>query len=122
MLAGGSPRPGAARRPLLRWDVVLSGFALAVTGVLVALGVTGGVVLVAFPDRCPPPSCSSSRMLVTVAGSLAVAVASGIAGLAMTVLRIVERRVSWPFAAAALSITAAAVAFGAADYPAVIGF
>ncbi|MEQ3554422.1 hypothetical protein WIS52_28485 [Pseudonocardia nematodicida] len=122
MVSTGSARSGADRRPLLVWDVALSGFALALTGMLIALGVFGGVFLMAFLDYCPPRTCSSLNILVSVGGSLVVAVAAGIAGLAMTVLRIVERRVSWPFAAVTLLIAAAAIAFGAADYTTAIGY
>ncbi|BBG01097.1 hypothetical protein C8E95_6315 [Pseudonocardia autotrophica] len=122
MLSAGSPRTGADRRPVIRWDVALSGIALALTGMLVALGVFGGIFLMAFLDYCPPKTCSSSRILVSVAGSLVVAAAAGIAGLAMTVLRIVERRVSWPFALITLAIVATAIGFGAADYTSAIGY
>ncbi|MFP5072492.1 hypothetical protein ACLFMI_22850 [Pseudonocardia nantongensis] len=122
MLSGRPPHSGAVRRPLVRWDVALSGCALALTGMLIALGMFGGVFLVAFLDYCPPKTCSSSQILVSVAGSLAVAVAAGIAGLAMTVLRIVERRISWPFAVIALVITVVAIAFGALDYVSAIGY
>lgn len=122
MLSTGSSRSGATRRPLLRWDVAVSGAALAVAGMLIALGVFGGVFLIAFADYCPPRTCSSSQILVSVAGSLVVAVAAGIAGLAMTVLRIVERRISWPFAVAALLITTVAIAVGAVDYTSAIGY
>ncbi|MEV1292541.1 hypothetical protein [Pseudonocardia sp. NPDC049635] len=107
---------------MIRWDVALSGIALALTGMLVALGVFGGVFLLAFLDYCPPQTCSSSRIMVSVVGSLVVAAAAGIAGLAMTVLRIVERRISWPFALITLAIVAAAVGFGAADYTSAIGY
>lgn len=117
----GSSRTGATRRPLIRWDVTLSGTALALAGILVALGVFGAVFLVAFLDHCPPRTCSSSQLFVSVGCSLVVAVAAGVAGLAMTVLRVVERRISWPFAVATLVVVGAAIAIGAADYTSVIG-
>ncbi|WP_139317195.1 MULTISPECIES: hypothetical protein [unclassified Pseudonocardia] len=122
MVPTGSPRAGTARGPVIGWDVALSGIALTVTGMLIALGVFGAVFLVAFLDYCPPPACSSSRLLVSVAGSLAVAVAAGIAGLAMTVLRIVERRLSWPFALVTLAITTVAIGVGTAGYTSAIGY
>ena len=101
---------------------MLSGVALALTGMLIALGVFGGAFLVAFLDYCPPPGCSSSRILVSVVGSLVVAVAAGIAGLAVTALRIAERRISWPFAVATLVLAGTAIAVGAADYTSAIGY
>ncbi|MCO5546655.1 hypothetical protein L7F22_000089 [Adiantum nelumboides] len=88
---------------------------------LVALGVFGAVFLVAFLDYCPPRTCSSSAVLVSVGGSLVVAAAAGIAGLAMTVLRVVERRPAWPFALATLAVTGCAVVFGAVHYASAIG-
>ncbi|ALE78124.1 hypothetical protein ACIGG9_16760 [Pseudonocardia alni] len=122
MLSTGPARPEAGRRPIVRWDAALSGAALAVTGMLVALGVFGAVFLVAFLDYCPPRTCSSSAVLVSVGGSLVVAAAAGIAGLAMTVLRVVERRPAWPFALATLAVTGCAVVFGAVHYASAIGY
>ncbi|MEJ8282045.1 hypothetical protein [Pseudonocardia spirodelae] len=122
MLSTGSARPDAGRRAVVRWDAALSGAALALTGMLVALGVFGGVFLVAFLDYCPPRTCSSSAVLVSVGGAVVVAVAAGIAGLAMTVLRVVERRPAWPFALATLVVTGAAVTFGAVHYASAIGY
>ncbi|WP_308819725.1 hypothetical protein [Pseudonocardia alni] len=122
MLSTGPARPEAGRRPIVRWDAALSGAALAVTGMLVALGVFGAVFLVAFLDYCPPRTCSSSAVLVSVGGSLVVATAAGIAGLAMTVLRVVERRPAWPFALATLAVTGSAVVFGAVHYASAIGY
>lgn len=122
MLSTGPARPEAGRRPIVRWDAALSGAALAVTGMLVALGVFGAVFLVAFLDYCPPRTCSSSAVLVSVGGSLVVAAAAGIAGLAMTVLRVVERRPAWPFALATLAVTCSAVVFGAVHYASAIGY
>lgn len=118
----GSSRTGAARRPLVRWDVALSGTALALAGMLIALGVFGAVFLVAFLDYCPPKTCSSSQILVSVGCSLVVAVAAGIAGLAMTMLRIAERRISWPFAVATLVVVGTVIAIGAADHAGAFGY
>lgn len=115
-------RTGAARRPLIRWDVALAGSALALSGMLIALGVFGGVFLVAFLDYCPPTTCSSSRVLVSVSCAVVVAVAAGIAGSAITVLRIVERRISWPFAIVTLVVVGTAIAVGAVDYTSAIGY
>ncbi|MBN9756938.1 hypothetical protein Ae406Ps2_1769c [Pseudonocardia sp. Ae406_Ps2] len=122
MLSTGPVRPETRRRPIVRWDAALSGAALVVTGMLVALGIFGAVFLVAFFEYCPPRTCSSSAVLVSVGGSLVVAAAAGVAGLAMTVLRVVERRPAWPFALATLAVAASAVAFGAVHYASAIGY
>ncbi|WP_224390697.1 hypothetical protein [Pseudonocardia sp. ICBG1293] len=122
MLSTGPARPEAGRRPIVRWAAALSGVALAVTGMLVALGVFGAVFLLAFLDYCPPQTCSSSAVLVSVGGSLVVAAAAGVAGLAMTVLRLVERRPAWPFALTTLLVVGAAVVFGAVHYASAIGY
>ncbi|WP_197519718.1 hypothetical protein [Pseudonocardia sp. HH130630-07] len=120
MVPTGSPRTGSACPPMIGWDVGLSVTALLVTGALVVVGVVGAVL--AFLDYCPPPDCSSVRLRVAVAGSLAVAVAAGIAGLAMTVLRIVARRISWPFALATLVVTTTAIAVGISGYAGAMGY
>lgn len=122
MVPSGSSSTGPAHRPVIGWDVALSGIALATTGMLLAFGVFCALFLVAFLEYCPPPVCSSSRMLVSVAGSLVVAVAAGIAGSAVTVLRIAARRISWPFALVTLVVTAIAIGAGAVGYAGAIGY
>ncbi len=104
-----SSEPRAERGLLVR-DVVLSVAALALAGAVVALGVTFAVLVVAYLDTCP--TCSSSGALVYVGGPVVVAIAAGFAGLAVTVLRIVDRRASWPFALATLVVCTLAVAIG----------
>ena len=47
---------------------------------------------------------------------MVVAIAAGFAGLAVTIVRIVDRRASWPFALATLAVCALAV--GIAGYAA----
>lgn len=98
------------RTRLLVRDVVLSVVALALAGAVVAVGVTVAVLLAAHPPA------SSTGALVSVGGPVVVAIAAGFAGLAVTIVRIVDRRASWPFALATLAVCALAV--GIAGYAA----
>ncbi len=122
MLPDGPRPPGAARRGLIVWDVAISGVALTITGMIVALGVFGAVFLIAFLDYCPPQSCSTSGALVSVGGSVVVAFATGLGGLVVSVLRIVDRRVSWPFSVATLVVCATAVGIGMIRYLDAVGY
>ncbi|MDQ4117236.1 MAG: hypothetical protein M3235_09780 [Actinomycetota bacterium] len=104
-------------RPLVR-DVVLSAVAMVLAGTVVAVGVTLAVLLVAHPPT------SSTGALVSVGGPVVVAIAAGFAGLAVTVVRIVDRRASWPFALATLVVCTLAVGlagYAASGYLAVAG-
>lgn len=120
MLPG--PRAAAPKRPLILWDVVVSAVALVVAGMIVALGVFAAVFLLAFLDYCPPQSCSTSGAVVAVGGAVVVAVAAGAAGLAVTVLRILDRRISWPFSVVTLAVCAVAIGFGMISYLDAVGY
>ena len=98
------------RARILVRDVVLSVVALVLGGAVVAVGVTLAVLLAAHPPT------SSTGALVSVGGPVVVAIAAGFAGLAVTVVRIVDRRPSWPFALATLAVCTLAV--GIAGYAA----
>jgi hypothetical protein len=78
--------------------------------VVVAAGVTVAVLLAAHPPA------SATGALVSVGGPVVVAIAAGFAGLAVTVVRIVDRRASWPFALATFAVCLLAV--GVAGYAA----
>ena len=49
-------------------------------------------------------------------GGLAVAVAIGVAGLVVTIVRLSRRRIAWPFAVGALVLSVVALAGGIAAY------
>lgn len=106
------------RARLLVRDVVVSVVALVFAGAVVAAGVTVAVLLAAHPPT------SSTGALVSVGGPVVIAIAAGFAGLAVTVVRIVDRRSSWPFALATLVVCTLAVAlagYAAAGYLASTG-
>lgn len=95
------PRAGQLVR-----DVVLSVAALVLAAAVVAVGVTLAVPVMTHRIA------GSSGALVSVGGPVVVAVAAGFAGLAVTIVRIVDRRASWPFALATLVVCALAVGLG----------
>lgn len=122
MLPDGSPSPVVVKRSLIAWDVAISAVALTVTGMIVALGVFGAVFLVAFLDYCPPQNCSTSGALVSVGGAVVVAFATGLAGLVVSALRIVDRRISWPFSVVTLLVCMAAIGIGMVRYLDAVGY
>ncbi|RZT87120.1 hypothetical protein EV383_4028 [Pseudonocardia sediminis] len=122
MLPDGSRSRVAAKRPLIAWDVAISVVALTITGMTVALGVFGAVFLIAFLDYCPPQNCSTSGALVSVGGSVVVAFAAGLGGLVVSVLRILDRRTSWPFSVVTLLVCATAIGVGMIRYLDAVGY
>lgn len=101
--------------------MVLSVVALVVAGLVVGLGVVIGVFAVAFLDYCPPATCSSGGAVASVGVALLVAVAIGIAGLVVTIMRIAGRRISWPFSAGTLVLCVVALGVGALAYRTAVG-
>jgi hypothetical protein len=114
------PVPGP-KPPLITWDVVLSVVLLVLAALLVAFGVLFGIFSVAFLDYCPPDRCSAGGAFAAVGIALLVAVVIVIAGLVFTILRIMRRRISWPFAAGALVLCALALLGGAGGYGLAVG-
>lgn len=108
--------PGYGPPPRRTGDAVVSGIALVVAGAVVAMGVLGGVFLVAFLDAflddCRAPRCSTEDVYTAVGGALAAAALVAIVGMAVTIRRLVRRRPAWPFALVTLVVCVAAVVVG----------
>ena len=120
-VTGPATVPTAAQPRIRKADAVVSAMALAVVAAVVAMGVLGGVFLLAFLDDCAPPRCSSDGAWAAIVTSLAVGALAGIAGLAVTVRRIVRGRIAWPFAVVTLVVCAVAVGGGFVAYRFAVG-
>lgn len=92
---------------LLVRDVVVSVSALVLAWAVVVVGMVLAAPALAHRDGCA--TCGTSGALVSVAGPVVVALAAALAGLAVTAVRIVDRRVSWPFALVTLGVCLVAV-------------
>lgn len=110
-----------AKPPMIGWDVTLSVIVLVLTGVVDAFGVLFGAVSVVFLDYCPPERCSVGGVLASVGLALVVTLVVAFAGLALTVVRIARRRISWPVSVATLVLCVLVLVLGGAGYIAAAG-
>lgn len=79
-------------------DRVGSIIMLLLTALLLAFGSFFGLMILAFLDHCPPESCSVDGAVLSVLTAIGIAVAVGVAGLVITVVRLSRRLTSWPVA------------------------
>ena len=81
-----------------------------------AVGAVGGLFSLAFLDYCPPESCSADGAASAVLGSVLAAAVVGLAGLIVTIVRLVRRKPGWPFAIATFCLCAVALGAGLVGY------
>lgn len=97
-------------------DTVISIIAM----VLTVLGGAGaafmGLMLMAFTDYCPPGICDIDRGVNLMLAGFLVAAGVAVAGFVLTILRLVGRRLAWPFAVGGLILTCAACVLALAGY------
>jgi hypothetical protein len=102
--------------PLSATDLWISVAALTLTVLMGALGAVGGLFSLAFLDYCPPESCSADGAASAVLGSVLIAAVVGLAGLTVTIIRLVRRKPGWPFAVATFCICAVVLGTGLVGY------
>ena len=110
------PYPPNNKPPLSTTDLWISISALAVTALVGVVAAVGGLFSLAFLDYCPPESCSADAASRAVLTSLLVAVLLGVAGLTITIIRLVRRKPAWPFAIATLVVCGVALLAGFVGY------
>lgn len=76
-------------------DRVASIIALLLTALMLAFGSFFGLMMLAFLDYCPPSSCSVDGAVLSVLTAIGVAVAVGVTGLVITVVRLARRTTAW---------------------------
>ena len=113
--------PGA-KRPPPKWDVALSIVLLVVStiGWIAAAGME--FLALAFTDYCPVETCSSDRAFLSIALALSAAAAVIVIGGVLAIIRIIRRRLGWPFAAATLALSVVAEVSGFVGYIASVGY
>jgi hypothetical protein len=108
--------------PRARWDVALAATLLVVSviGWVVAAGME--FFMLAFTDSCPAETCNADKAFSSVAVALSTAAVVIAIGAVIAIVRIVRRRLGWPFAAAALVLSVAAEVVGLVSYIAAVGY
>lgn len=76
--------------------------ALLLAALMLAFGSFFGLMMLAFLDYCPPASCSVDGAVFSVLGAIGLAVAVGVTGLVITVVRLARRATAWPVAVGTL--------------------
>ena len=94
---------------------------LVVAAVGWAVGAGMEFLLLAFTDYCPPEHCSEQGAVTSVVASVSIAAAAVIVGCVVTIIRMVRRRSSWPFAVATLALALVAEVGGVVGYFVAVG-
>ena len=110
------PAPDAPKPPISAADAALSIGLLVTAAVLGVVGAAMGMFVLAFLDYCPPQRCSADGAVTAVGTALLVALAIGVIGVAMTVIRLFRRKPGWPFAAGTLALCVLTLFAGGVGY------
>jgi hypothetical protein len=108
-------------RPRSQSDLVVSIVALVLTVMMGAGAAVMGLFLLAFLDSCPPESCSADGAVTAIGTALLIALAVGLAGLVVTIVQLVRRRLAWPFAVGTLVLCGVICVLGGVGYAAAVG-
>lgn len=57
-----------------------------------------GIFMLAFLDNCPSETCSAEHAALSVWTAIGVVVCIALAGIILTIVRLVRQRLAWPFA------------------------
>jgi hypothetical protein len=121
-LAEPTPSTPVAPRPRAGWDVALT-TALLVVSAFGWVGAAGmEFFMLAFTDSCPAETCNADKAFSSIAVALSVAAVLIAVGAVIAIVRIVRRRLGWPFAAAALALSVVAEVVGLVSYIAAVGY
>jgi hypothetical protein len=117
-----TPNVAGTKPPRIGWDVALSTVLLVVSafGWITAAGME--FFMLAFTDSCPAGTCNANKAFASIAVALSVAAVVIAIGAVIAIVRIVRRRLGWPFAAAALALSVAAEILGFVSYMAAVGY
>ncbi len=119
---GLSPASPSPKPPVDRTDVVLSTVLLVISAVGWVAAAGMEFFAMAFTDYCPAETCSADRAFTSIVVALSAAAAVIVIGAIVATIRIIRRRLGWPFAAAALALSIAAEALGFVGYVAAVGY
>lgn len=80
-----------------------------------------GIFMLAFLDNCPPETCSAEHAALSVWTAIGVAVCIALAGIIVTIVRLVRQRLAWPFALGTLVICGAVGVVGMVGFLMAVG-
>jgi hypothetical protein len=118
------PSHGASRPPkppVSGADIAASITVLVLTAFMIAAGAVFGLFSLAFPDYCPPATCSEQGAVNAVGTALFAAAGIGVLGLTGTVVQLFRRKRGWPFAVATFAMCLIAFFFGGVGYSMAVG-
>jgi hypothetical protein len=93
---------------------------MVVTVLIVCFGAVMGFLSLAFLDHCPPATCSVGGAVTASMTTVGIAGLTAVAGIITTIVRLVNRKVSWPFAVGTLALCVAIFFFGAIAFQAAV--
>jgi hypothetical protein len=114
-----SPTP---KPPIDRTDAVLCSVLLVVSAACWAAAAGMEFFAMAFTDYCPAQTCSADRASMSIVIAVLAAAILIVIGAVVAIVRIVRRRLGWPFAVAALVLSIAAEVLGFVGYVVAVGY
>jgi hypothetical protein len=115
----GAPAP--AKPPVSQADLWISIAALIFTVLVGGGAAVMGLFLLAFLDSCPPETCSAEGAVTAIGTALVAATVVGLAGLVVTVVHLVRRKLAWPFAVGTLVLCGVICVAGVVGYFIAVG-
>jgi hypothetical protein len=113
--------PAAAKPPVSQADLWISISALILTVLVGGGAAVMGLFLLAFLDSCPPETCSAEGAVTAIGTALVAATVVGLAGLVVTVVQLVRRKLAWPFAVGTLVLCGVICVAGVVGYFVAVG-
>lgn len=93
---------------------------MVATVLVVGAGAVMGFFSLAFLDHCPPATCSVDGAVTASMTTVAIAGLTALAGLIVTIVRLVTRKTAWPFGVGTLTLCVAVFALGTFAYAAAV--
>lgn len=116
------PAQLGAKPPVVKWDVALSAGLLIISAVGWIVAAGSELFVLAFTDYCPAETCDANKASQSITIALSVAAAVVVVGVVLAIMRIIRRRLAWPFAVATLVLSTAAEVLGFVGYVAAVGY
>lgn len=118
----GTPAPPArVKPPISGVDFGVSIITMVLNVAFLAAATFLGVFLLAFIDSCPPATCSMDGAVTAVVSALLIAGAIGLAGIVITIVRLIRRARAWPWAAGAFTLCVITCVIGFFVFSAAVG-
>jgi hypothetical protein len=110
-----------AKPPVAQGDLVVSILAIVLIAVVGVAASAMGLLMLAFLDSCPPDGCSETGAVASVWTAIMVAFFVGLAGVVVTIVRLVTRKQAWPFAVGTFMACGAVGVVGLVAYLLAVG-